>query len=268
MQPKAIELNGKPLGRGRFPAICAPLVGRTTQALLAEVTSVAAKQPDVLEWRVDFFEGIGDTGAVLELAARIKQGANGIPILFTRRSSREGGEKIGLGENEVVELYRAVCKSGHVDLIDFEMGNDPVDVRQVREMSGASGTGLILSFHNFDRTPALADLNQRFEQAEALGADIAKVAVMPRNMEDVLTLLAATLRASEKLRIPVVSMSMAAMGSLTRLCGSAFGSAMTFAFGQSGSAPGQIAIEELQAGLEILRRARGEPGSIPNARIS
>ena len=75
MQPKAIQVKGKPLGGGRFPAICAPLVGRTSQALLAEVAVVAAKQPDLLEWRVDFFEGIGGTAAVVDVAARIKQPA-------------------------------------------------------------------------------------------------------------------------------------------------------------------------------------------------
>ena len=62
-QPKPIHLHGKPLGSGRFPAICAPLVGRTREQLLAEAALVAAKKPDLLEWRVDFFEGIADTAA-------------------------------------------------------------------------------------------------------------------------------------------------------------------------------------------------------------
>jgi 3-dehydroquinate dehydratase I len=260
MQPKAIQLNGKPLGGARFPAICAPLVGRTRQALLAEVTAVAAKQPDLLEWRVDFYEGIADTAAVVELAAGIRQGANGIPVLFTRRSSREGGEPIALSEDAVVALYRAVCESGHIDLVDFEMSNEPAHVRQLREISRSRAIPLILSFHDFQRTPALDVLNQRFAQAEQLGADVAKVAVMPRGMEDVLTLLTATLQASQELGIPVVSMSMAGLGSLTRLCGGAFGSALTFAIGQSGSAPGQMPIEDLNAGLAILRRTGGGPG--------
>ena len=255
MQPKAIQFDGKPLGNGSFPAICAPLVGRTREALLAEVATVAAKQPDVLEWRVDFFEGIGDTASVVELAARIKQGANGIPLLFTRRSSREGGEKIALAEDEVVALYCAMCENDHVDLVDFEMGNEPAHIDEIREVSRANATQLILSFHDFERTPAVEVLQQRFAQAERLGADIAKVAVMPRSMQDVLTLLTATLEASHKLGIPVVSMSMAGMGALTRLCGPAFGSAMTFAIGQNGSAPGQMPIEDLKAGLAILRTA-------------
>ena len=255
MQPKAIELRGRPAGSGRFPAICAPLVGRTRERLLAEAAVVAAKRPDILEWRVDFFEGIGDTAAVLDVLARIKQAAGGIPILFTRRSSREGGEPIALSEPQVVSLYRAVCAAGDVDLVDFEMGNEGNDVHEVREISQAHDIKLILSFHDFQRTPSSDFLGQRFAQAASLGADIAKVAVMPQGMDDVLTLLAATLHASETLAIPIVSMSMGRLGAVTRMCGWAFGSAMTFAVGEASSAPGQMAIEDVNAAVALLQKA-------------
>ena len=259
MPVKAIHLHGKPLGSGRFPVICAPLVGRTGEQLLAEAAAIAAKKPDLLEWRVDFFEGIADTAAVVQLAARIKQAAGGMPLLFTRRSSREGGEKIDLAEEQVIDLYRAVCEGGQVDFVDFEMGNDPGHVRRVRELSRAGGVQLVLSFHDFLQTPGVDFLNQRYAQAQSLGADIAKVAVMPRNMDDVLTLLAATLQSSRTLDIPVIGMSMGGPGAITRLCGWAFGSALTFAVGGSASAPGQLPIEDLEAGLAVLRKACGPP---------
>jgi 3-dehydroquinate dehydratase I len=257
MQPKAITLQGKPLGSGHFPAICAPLVARTREALLAEAAAVAAKKPDLIEWRADFFQDIPDSRAVLELARGIKHAANGMPILFTCRSSKEGGEKIALSQGEVASLLGAVCESGHADFVDFEMGNEAADVQRVREISRANGTQLILSFHDFERTPGVDELNQRFAQAEQLGADIAKVAVMPRDMQDVLTLLAATLQSSEKLAIPIVSMSMAGYGSITRVCGWAFGSAMSFGVGQSASAPGQLRIDDLDTALAIVRKAFG-----------
>ena len=94
---------------------------------------------------------------------------------------------------------------------------------------------------------------------QALGADIAKVAVMPRAMDDVLTLLQATLQASRTLEIPVVSMAMGGLGTLTRVCGWAFGSAMTFAVGDGISAPGQMPIEDVEAALAVLRRGMGKP---------
>lgn len=257
MHPKPIELNGKPLGGNRFPAICAPLVARTPEALLAETRAVAAKKPDLLEWRVDFFEPITDVSAVVEMAGRIRQASSGIPVLFTRRSSAEGGQKISLSEEDVVGMYRAVAASGDVDMLDFEMSNDADHVRQIREMSRANGLKLILSFHDFSRTPAADFIAGRFAQAEALGADVAKVAVMPQGMEDVLTLLGATLQASKERGIPVVSMSMAGFGSVTRVCGWAFGSAMTFAIGHGSSAPGQMPIEDLTMAMQVLRQGFG-----------
>ncbi len=227
------------------------------EKLVAEAGVVAAKKPNLLEWRVDFFDAIADTAAVVECAARIKRAAGGIPILFTRRSSKEGGQMIALSEEEVVAMYRAVCASGHVEIVDFEMNNDEAHVGQLREFSQAANVQLILSFHDFERTPSMAELKQRFARADEFGADIAKVAVMPQNMNDVLTLLTATLQASEQLRIPVVSMAMGALGAVTRLCGWNFGSAMTFAVGESSSAPGQMPIEDIAAGVKMLRKALG-----------
>jgi 3-dehydroquinate dehydratase I len=256
-QPKAIRLDGRQFGSGNFPAVCAPLVGRTREKLLAEVAVVAAKKPDIIEWRVDFFDGIGDSAAVVDIAAHIRKAAGTAAVLFTRRSMREGGEKIALTEPQVVALYRAVCESGHVDLVDFEMSSEPGHLAQVREFSQARGVKLVLSFHDFKATPTLDAIGARFAQAESLGADVAKIAVMPRDMEDVLTLLTATLQASHQLEIPVVSMAMGPLGAITRLCGWAFGSAMSFGVGESSSAPGQMPIEDLVAGLAIARRALG-----------
>lgn len=249
-----IRLPRHAAGAEKYPLICMPLVGRNAPQLLAEVQLVLAKQPDLLEWRVDFFQDIGRTDAVLALAARIRQAASDTPLLFTRRCEREGGEPISLSEDQVLALYGAVCRSGLVDCVDFEMSNDPAHVRQVREVSRAHQVQLILSFHDFQATPALDELNARFLQAQRLGADIAKVAVMPQRLEDVLTLLSATLQSSQNLDIPLVSMSMGAYGSLSRLFGSAFGSALTFAVGASSSAPGQVPIEDLRAVLDVVQK--------------
>jgi 3-dehydroquinate dehydratase-1 len=255
MQPRPIILRGQPLAGGRLPAVCAPLVGATPDALVAEAAAVAARQPDLLEWRVDFFQGIADPALVLATAARVREAAAGVPILFTRRARREGGQEIPLDEARVLALYQAVIAAGHVDLVDYEMENAAEDVARVRWLAKARGLPLVLSFHDFQRTPSCDELAARFAQARRLGADIAKVAVMPQSMEDVHRLLGATLQASGSLDIPVISMAMGGLGAVSRLCGGVFGSALTFAVGASASAPGQIPIDEVRAALAVLRRA-------------
>ena len=142
-----------------------------------------------------------------------------------------------------------------VMMIDFEMSNDPTHIAQIRAAATASGVQLVLSFHDFQATPSHEQLCARFAQAQSLGADIAKIAVMPQRLEDVLSLLAATLQSSQQLRIPLVSMSMGGYGALTRLFGWTFGSAMSFAIGVAASAPGQVPIEDLNQVLEIMNRS-------------
>lgn len=255
--PKPILIHGTPLGSGRFPTICTPLVGRTREQVLAELALVVPKQPDLLEWRVDFFQDIGNTAAVLAMAAEIRQAAGGIPILFTRRSIREGGEPIPLNEAEVVALTQAICAQRLADLVDFEMNSNPADIAQVRAAAQEKGMGLILSFHNFQQTPPQHEICQRFAQAQQLGADVAKVAVMPQRLEDVLAVLGATLESSQALDIPLISMSMGGYGAITRLFGGVFGSAMSFAVGATASAPGQVPIEDMNAITTLLRKGMG-----------
>lgn len=254
---KPIELNGQPIAGGKFPLVCTPLVGRTLDQLMAELAVVLPKQPDVLEWRVDYFDAIGDAAAVIAAAQAIKQAAGNLPLLFTRRSTLEGGEKIAINEDQVIAMYMAVCESKSIDLIDYEMANDAANIARVRTVAKANHIKLVLSFHNFAYTPALETLASKFLMADRFGADVAKVAVMPRDLDDVLTLLTATREASKKLRIPLISMSMGPFGAVTRMVGGVFGSALTFAVGASSSAPGQVPIEDLNTVLAILQKSMG-----------
>ena len=254
-QPRPIELNGHPVGTGSFPLIITPLVGRTPADLMAELEAILPKKPDLLEWRIDFFEGIADVDLVIETARRVKHVAGPVPILLTRRNTTEGGQPIPIAEPAVVAMYCRACEARCIDLIDYELSNAPEHLTQLREVSATNGIALILSYHNFEFTPDIDTLLGRFVEAERLGADIAKVAVMPKDPQDVLTLLSATYRASQATRIPLISMSMGGIGSISRIMGWVYGSAATFAVGKSSSAPGQIAIDDLRATLAIVRRA-------------
>jgi 3-dehydroquinate dehydratase-1 len=252
MRGGPIVLRGRALA---YPTVCAPLVARTGDALAAECAAVAAKGPDLIEWRVDFFDGIGDARQVLAAAKELKRAARGIPILFTRRSAREGGQPMPIGEEQVVQLYRSVCESGLVDMVDFEMESEAAHLRAVRDMTRDAQLPLLLSFHDFAATPPIDELVRRFERMQSLGADIAKIAVMPRSRDDVLALLAATSQAADKCTIAVVSMAMGGLGAVTRTSGWVFGSAMTFAVGASSSAPGQMPIEDVKFAIEALKNA-------------
>jgi len=252
---KAIHIHGKPLAEGRMPIIITPLVGATRAAIVDEVAAIVPKNPDLLEWRIDFFAAIGDSAAVIATAQAIRAAAGGIPVLLTRRNVSEGGTPIAIDEAAVVAMYSAACAARCVEMIDYELSNPAVHLEQLRKVSAANDISMIMSYHNFALTPDAATLDSKFSAAQRLGADVAKVAVMPKTPPDVLTLLAATDRASQALGIPLISMSMGGIGSLSRIVGWIYGSAATFAVGKSSSAPGQIAIEELRSVLATVRQA-------------
>ena len=254
-ETRLIQVQGKPLGGGAFPVIITPLVGKTQAAILDEVAAIVPKKPDLLEWRIDFFEAIGDIPAVIDTALAIRKAAGGIPVLLTRRNVTEGGQPLAIDEKAVVAMYTAACQAKCVELIDYELSNAPADLKALRAVSKANGIGMIMSYHNFQMTPDAATLDGKFAAAKQFDADVGKVAVMPTNEVDVLELLAATSRARESLDIPLISMSMGGVGSLSRIMGWVYGSAATFAVGKSSSAPGQIAIEDLRTTLAIVRQA-------------
>ncbi|MBK6334585.1 MAG: type I 3-dehydroquinate dehydratase [Betaproteobacteria bacterium] len=253
---KAIDTRGRKLG-GETPLLCTPLVGRTRERVLAEATSVLRQKPDLIEWRVDFFDAIGDTDAVVATARALREVVGKRPVIFTRRAESEGGERIPIDDEAVVGLYAAVAATRLVDFVDFEIGNDPAHLRRVRECTRQHEIRLILSYHNVGYTPGHDYLVDRFFEAERLGADVAMVQVMPRNRADVLRLLSATAEADDKTRIPLISISLGPLGSVTRMVGGLFGSWLSFAVGESASAPGQIPIGDLVSVYDILRRARG-----------
>jgi 3-dehydroquinate dehydratase-1 len=254
--PLALDPRGRKPG-GDTPLICTPLVSRTRERLLAEAAGILHKSPDLLEWRVDHFGAIGDTGAVIETLRELRTAAGRTPIIFTCRATREGGHRIPIAEPQVVELYEAVAATRLVEFMDFDQEHDAALVQRVREATRANEVRLILSYHNISYTPGHDFIVERFLEAERQGADVALVLAKPRDRVDVLRLLAATAEADTKVRIPLIGVSSGPLGSVSRIVGGLFGSSLSYAVGDKASAPGQIPIGDLVAAFDIIRRARG-----------
>ncbi len=92
---------------------------------------------------------------------------------------------------------------------------------------------------------------------QELGADIPKIAVMPTCRRDVLTLLCATEEMyTDHADRPIITMSMAGTGLISRLCGEVFGSALHLS-SEKASAPGQAAVNDLNNMLQFLHENQG-----------
>jgi len=158
-----------------------------------------------------------------------------------------------LSEDTRLELTAAATGTGQVDIVDTELCNDAAFIEKVINDANKNNVKVILSFHDFEKTPDEESILKRLIRAQHMGAHIAKTAVMPKNYADVLVLLGVTLKArTEALEIPIVAMAMGTEGVVTRLAGGLFGSDITFAIGKTSSAPGQIPIGELRQAMAAL----------------
>ena len=148
------------------------------------------------------------------------------------------------------------AQTGYVDMVDVEIFTGDDIVRRIIEGAHAAGVKVVASNHDFFKTPEKDDIVRRLCKMQEMGADIPKIAVMPQNKKDVLTLLAATEEmASIHADRPIITMSMAGTGVISRLCGEVFGSALTFGAAAKASAPGQMGVEDLKQVLTLLHGA-------------
>ena len=248
---KYVEVRGVKIGEG-VPKICVPIVGKTKEEILAAARSFEDVALDVVEWRVDWFEGVFDFAQVEDVLKDLRSALGETPILFTFRTSKEGGEK-EISVNDYAALNIAAAQSGYVDLIDVEAFTGDEVVKTIINAAHEAGVKVIASNHDFFKTPEKEEIIRRLRMMQDFGADIPKMAVMPTCKQDVLTLLSATLEMSEKYADrPIITMSMAGTGVVSRLTGETFGSALTFGAASKASAPGQVGVHELKQVLDII----------------
>lgn len=249
-----VKVRNIEIGTG-IPKICVPIVGVTREEILKAAIEIHELNADVVEWRVDWYEDIFDSEKTEETLKQLRDALGEIPLLFTFRTSKEGGEK-AIETDAYVQLNEMAAKTGYVDLVDVEAFTGDEAVKCVVNTAHACGVKVIASNHDFHKTPAKEDIVSQLMKMQELGADIPKIAVMPQNKKDVLTLLAATEEmASDYATGPIITMSMAGTGVISRLCGEVFGSALTFGAAGKASAPGQMEVEDLRTALGLLHKS-------------
>lgn len=250
---KVLEVKGRKIG-GDTAQICMPIVARTEEELMLEAGAILVHQPDIVEWRVDYYDDVEDPKKVLNSLSKLRDKLKDFPIIFTLRIDLEGGFR-KLEPEYRMGLIKDVMKTKQVDLVDIELINPEEEINDIINTGKENGVYVILSNHDFKKTPSKEEIVERLVKAQELGADIGKIAVMANSSEDLLVLLEATNMVKEQYaNIPMVTMSMSTKGLISRLAGGVFGSAITFAAGRDVSAPGQIPAPELRKVLEVITK--------------
>lgn len=249
-------IKGRIIGKGE-PLICVPIMERTKEGILKEAARLAELSADMIEWRVDAFEQAGDLNAIREVLDGLSPIVKNTILLYTFRSKKQGG-LLDLGAEKIYDIHQVAGETKTADFVDvefFEAKRPEKEIRTLQEM----GVHVIASHHDFSETPRAEVMQMLLEQMKQSGTDVVKLAVMPRSVSDVLCLLEETNRFHGKYPYkPLITMSMGALGCISRVAGETFGSCVTFGAMEQASAPGQLPVKELAQILDTLHKSMGE----------
>ena len=262
---KTVKVRGVELGVG-VPKIIVPIVAKERKTIIEKAKEITELPADLVEWRADFYQDLFNTPELLYTLKELRGTLGNTPILFTIRTKPEGGETAPSIE-DYTSTNTAIAQSGNADMIDVEMFRENTDWNgQVSEMSSqltkeihSAGCLVVGSRHNFTCTPSKAEIVTTLRHQQEAGADIPKVAVMPKSRADVMELLSASVEFADKYADrPFLTISMGARGMITRTACELSGSCMTFGAAGQGSAPGQIQVRDLKGMLELVHKSSQE----------
>jgi len=228
--------------------ICIPIMAETQEAVLAQMGQAFALA-DIVELRIDRMRNV-DLGRLI--------GARRGKVIVTNRRRDEGGGFEGSEKERVGLLRRAALLDA--DFVDVELSTDDALkgelVRAVRNRRGR--VQLIVSCHDFRKTPSGRTLDRLLGGCFESGADIAKIVTLARKPEDNLRMLRVLTGAREKGQA-VIAFCMGEMGRPSRALAPLFGSPMSYAALAEGeaSAPGQWTVQEMRTLMKLLRHEAG-----------
>lgn len=248
-----LNIKGKIVGEGA-PLVCVPVMAKDKAGIVEAVKKLAEKKVDMIEWRVDAFENADSMNSIREVLDEIAPYLEETILVYTYRSSAQGG--LGTFDTSLInEIHLAGAETKIPDFIDMEYFVSEHPKRKIKEIQ-EYGVYVISSHHDFEETPDAQIINMLLRKMNESGTDVVKLAVMPKDIRDVLVLLNETVDFhTEYPDKPLITMSMGAVGSVSRVTGEYFGSCVTFGADEEASAPGQLPFNELGDILDNLHKS-------------
>jgi len=223
----------------KTPMIALPITDKDLEITLnnAIINSI-----DIIELRIDQFEN-KELNHIKEVANKVK--SYNFYTIATVRSKLEGGPDIS--EPERLEIFNAISEL--VDIIDIEYTSTNIK-EKVKEIAKNKGKLLLMSYHDFEKTPSEDEIQKLIDDCKIQGADIVKYAFKANSFEDVARVMCITNKNKDK---NIVAISMGEIGKITRVAGFMFGSLITYTYIGQSFAPGQIEVKKLNELIEFFK---------------
>jgi 3-dehydroquinate dehydratase I len=201
----------------------------------------ALKSVGWVELRIDKFPEIQRSVlSFLRVARR-----PGLRVIGTVRWKREsGGGGLDITERQRLDIYREIMD--YVDYIDVEIKSRIA--AEVAAHAKSRGKKVILSYHDFKKTPSMKMLERICGEGRKLKPDIIKVAVRVNSPEELFELMSFTYYYSKKFSLVVAPMGTSL---IERLMPLSLGSLFTYAAMDETTAPGQPSLDSLKRIFDI-----------------
>lgn len=231
--------------------IAVPITGNNIESIKEQASNIKeTDNVDLIEWRVDYLDdpfNINSLNRLNEIINQIK-----LPLIVTFRTFNEGGKNKLISELDYFKILDLFIQYLSFDILDVEMKHDSSKFQNIINKAHLNDILVIESNHDFSESFSTKSLLQRFKSMYFQGADVAKIAIMPKSAKDVISIMNASLTAKTELPIPIVSMAMGKIGILSRIAGNNFGSCVSFGSLGKSSAPGQLDKDTLQKIMNII----------------
>lgn len=230
-----------------------PITAKTKEQAIAQAKVIAANQDaDLAEFRIDLLDFAADSKQVIALGHELKKFLGDKPMIATIRTHNEGG-KLTISDADYGKTYQAYLKQPFMDMLDVEMFRDQQVVKNTVKLAHDKKVLIVMSNHDFQKTPNEDEIVKRLLKQDELGADILKIAVMPQSKQDVFTLMNATLKVNQQSKKPLLTMSMGKLGTISRIATANMGASFSFGMIGEASAPGQIDVTQLKQFLKTVQ---------------
>ena len=227
--------------------ICISVVAKRQSEALQIIQS-SAGLADVLELRMDLLSD----GNLEELMGAVRSASRSVKILVTNRQAQGSGAP---DEKERIGVLLTAVSLG-ADFVDIELATAPAWREDVRAMIASHGsrTALIVSHHDFFRTPSRKTLIGIFNEGVQAGASIVKIVTLARAPQDNLAVLGLIPYARRRKK-DIIAFCMGKEGKISRVMAPLLGAFFTFASLKRGaeSGAGQLTIGEMRSIYRILR---------------
>lgn len=230
-----------------------PITAKTKEQALAQAQVIAnTADADLAEFRIDLLSFASDTKQVIALGHELKKILGNKPVIATIRTKNEGGQ-LEISDVDYGKTYQAYLKNPFMDWLDVEMFRDQKVVSEIVQKAHQKKVLIVMSNHDFQKTPSQDEIEKRLLKQDQMGADILKIAVMPKSKQDVFTLMNATLKVSQQTTKPLLTMSMGQLGTISRVATANMGGSYSFGMIGQASAPGQIDVTKLKQILQTVQ---------------